>query len=247
MPDLAVDVEDAAAGPAHFGVVGVDLDLHFFNRLDRRVGDRAAAQLRDRHAVEQVVVRANAAAAQRHARRVGLILLAVELRVADGIHRRDRDADQERVAPRRGQRLELLAVECAAGRGRRGVDERRLAGHGHRFLNRSDLQHDVERDELLRRDAQPGPVERLVIRQLRFDGVGAGRHRREVVLPDVVGHRVPRDIGGLVDERHRRAGQHAIRVGDDPANAAGECLRAGWNRWKEQQRADKPIRVTSLS
>ena len=94
-------VEHAAAGPAHLGVVGVDLDLDLLDRLDRRIEHGAAAQFRDRHAVEQVVVGADAAAAERDARRVGLILLPVELRIPDRHHGGDRDADQEGVAARR--------------------------------------------------------------------------------------------------------------------------------------------------
>ena len=114
MPDLAGHIEHAAAGAAHLGVVGVHLHLHFFERLDRWVEHGAAAQFGDRHAVEQVVVGAHAAAAQRHARGVGLILLAVELRVAGRRHRRHRHADQERVAAGRGQRFEHLAIKRAA-------------------------------------------------------------------------------------------------------------------------------------
>ena len=67
---LGRDVEHAAAGAAHLGVVGVDLDLDLLDRFDRRVQHRAAAQLGDRHAVEQVVVGADAAAAERDERGV---------------------------------------------------------------------------------------------------------------------------------------------------------------------------------
>ena len=57
------DVEHAAAGATHLGVVGVDLHFHVLERLDRRVEDRAAPQLSDRHAIDQIVIRADAAAA----------------------------------------------------------------------------------------------------------------------------------------------------------------------------------------
>ncbi len=147
---LRGDVEHAAAGAAHLGVVGVDLDLHFLDRFDRRVQHRAADQLGDRHAVEQVVVGAHAAAAERDDRGVALILLPVELRIAGRHHGRNRDADEEGVAAGRRQRLERFTIEHAAGRRRRRVDQRRLAGDRDRLLERADLEHHVERDELLR-------------------------------------------------------------------------------------------------
>src|SRR5262245_64114567 len=40
--------------------------------------------------------------------------------------------------------------------------------------------------------------------------VGAGRHRREVVLADVVGHDLARDVGRLVGERDGDAGNDAV-------------------------------------
>ena len=146
-------VEHAAAGPAHLGVVGVDLDLHFFDRLDRRVQHRAADQLGDRHAVEQVVVGPDAATAERHERGVALILLPVELRIAGRHDRRHRDADEEGVAAGGRQRLEHFAVERAAGGGVGRLDERRRAGDRDRLLQGADLEHQVERQELLGPDA----------------------------------------------------------------------------------------------
>ena len=144
-------VEDAAAGAAHLGVVGVDLNLHLLDRFDRRVEHGAAAQLGDRDAVEQVVVGPHAATAHRHARRVGLVLLPVELRVAARRHGRHGDTNQEGVAAGRRQAFEGLRVERAAGRGRRRIDERRLPGDRDGLLQRADLEQDVDGHELLRR------------------------------------------------------------------------------------------------
>src|SRR4029077_20311901 len=97
-PRLGRDVEHAAAGAPHFRVVGVNLYFHFLDRFDRRVEHGPSAQFGDRHSVDDVVVGAETAAAQGHDRRVGLILLPVELRVAGRRERRDGDARQERVA-----------------------------------------------------------------------------------------------------------------------------------------------------
>ena len=107
------------------------------------------------HAVDQVVVGADTAAAQRNDRGIGLVLLPVELRVARRRERRHGDPDQKGVAAGRGQRVERRLVQHAAG-GRRGrVDERRLAGDGDVLRNRANLEQGVERDELLRPDDQP--------------------------------------------------------------------------------------------
>ena len=104
-------VEDAAAGASHLRIVGVDLHLDFFDGFDRRIDDRSAAQFGRWHAVDHVVVRADAAAAERHARRVRLVLLPIELWIPDRHHRRHRYADQKRIAARCGERLERFAIE----------------------------------------------------------------------------------------------------------------------------------------
>ena len=67
-------VEHASACSTHFRVVGVDLDSDFLDRVNIRNKDRAVPQVRDRYAVEQVVVASNWTATQGEKRRVGLIL-----------------------------------------------------------------------------------------------------------------------------------------------------------------------------
>ena len=106
-------IEHAATGTAHLGVVGMDLDFHLRDSLDRRVGNGTTAQLGDRDTFEEIVVRADATASQRYSRCIGLILLAIELRIANGIHRGHGDTNQERVTPRRRQ-----ASRAAGGPGR---------------------------------------------------------------------------------------------------------------------------------
>jgi hypothetical protein len=106
-------VEDTAAGPSHLGVERVDLDLHVFDRFDRRVEDGKAAHVGDRHAVERVVVGLDAAAAERQLRGDHLILLAVEPWLADVKNGRHGHTDHERVSAGRRQVLERPTVEYA--------------------------------------------------------------------------------------------------------------------------------------
>ena len=47
------------------------------------------------------------------------------------------------------------------------------------LLERADFEHDVERDELLRRDDEALALVGLVAGELRLQRVGAGRDRRE--------------------------------------------------------------------
>ena len=153
-----------------------------------------------------------------------LILLPVELRVAGRHDRRHRDADQEGVAARRRQRLERLAVEHAAGRRVRRLDERRLAGDGDRFLDRADFERDVERDELLRAD-DDALCSRSVLKPVscRLQRVGARRHRREVVLPDVVGDRLARDVRRFVGERTATPGMTPLASRTAPRTPPVNC------------------------
>ena len=105
-PRLQGGVEDAAARGAHLRVVGVDLNLHVLERFDRRVGDGAIAHVGDRDPIDRVAVAAPRAAAKRQQRRVGLILLPVELRVTRGNDRGYGGSNHERRAARGRQRLQ---------------------------------------------------------------------------------------------------------------------------------------------
>ena len=189
---LRGDIENAASGAAHFRIVGVDLDFHFLERFNRRIEHGPAAQLGDRYAVEQVVVRAHAATAHRNARGVGLILLAIELRVAGRRHRRHRDADHEGVAAGRGQRLQDLAIQRAARRSVGRLDERSVGGDGDGLLQLAHFERDVEREKLLRRDAEALAFVGLEAGQSGPDRVGRRRDRREIVFPGGVRGRLAR-------------------------------------------------------
>ena len=217
-------IEHAAAGSAHLGVVGVHLHLDVVDRLDRRVEDGEPADVGDRHAVERVVVRLHAAAPERDLRRHHLILLPVEPRLADGEHRRHFDANHVGVASRRGERLEHVAVEHAADRGVRRLDQRGIRGHRDALLDGADLEEQIDRDELLRRDPDPVPLEGLVALQRRANAVGRGRERREVVLADRVGHRLARNVRVLVGHDHGGRGNHAVVVAHAAPDPAGELL-----------------------
>ena len=222
--DPAGRVEHAAAGAAHLRVIRVDLNLDVRERLDRRVHDRAPGQLGDRDAVEQVVVGPDAAAAQRDAGGVRLVLLAVELRVANRGDRRNRDRNQEGVAARGRQRLENLAVERVTDRGVGRLDERRVGRDGDFLFHRADFQHQVDGQELLGADRESAPLEGLVARERCADRVGGRRHGGERILADLVGDGVAGDGRALVGQGHGHAGDDPLRVADGAAHTAGELL-----------------------
>ena len=146
-------VEGAAARAARLRVVGVHLHVDVFEGLDRRVGRRAIAQVGDRHAVDEVVVAAACAAAKRQQRGVGLVLLPVELRVAGGDDGRHRDGKEERRPAAVGSVSSWPRSMIAACRGVGRIDQGRCAGDGDRLLKLTDIECDVQRDELLRADA----------------------------------------------------------------------------------------------
>ncbi len=221
---LGGGVEDAAAGTTRFRVVGVHLHGDAFQTLDRGVGRGAVAQVGNRHAVEQVVVAAARAAAHRQERRVRLVLLAVELRVARGDDRGHRDREEERGTAAARQRFELLRVDDRAGRRVRRVDERGRARDRDGFLQRADFKSDVERDELLGADADALVLVRLEPGQRRLHRVGAWRHGGEVVLTRLVGHDLARGARAFVDQLHRHTGNDAVRVFHRTAQAARKRL-----------------------
>jgi hypothetical protein len=92
----------------------VDLDLHVVDHLDVRADRRAVLHVGDRIAVEQVVVADRDAAAERDARRFGLILHPVHVRIAGvGDGRHGVAGEKSHPADAR-QRFERLAVEDVA-------------------------------------------------------------------------------------------------------------------------------------
>jgi hypothetical protein len=122
------------------------------------------------------------------------------------------------------QRLECFPIEDVAGRGVRGLDQWSLGGDSNRFFDGADFEHDVERQELLRRDPRVLLLERLESGDRRPDRVHARHQARERVLADVVARRVARDAVILIDQRDRCAGNHALRVLDRAAQPALEGL-----------------------
>jgi hypothetical protein len=178
----------------------------------------------DRHAVERVVVAAAGAAAERQQRRVGLVLLAVELRIARRNHRRHGGADQERRAARARKRLHRRVVEHRALRGIRRFNQRRLAGDRHVLGDRTDVHRQIEGEELLRADADAGSIDRLVALEGDLQPVSAGVDRREHVLAALVGHDRSADVRAFVGEGHFRPRQHAAGILHRAANTALKAL-----------------------
>jgi len=206
---LGRDVERAAARASRLRVVLVHLHVHAFDRFDSGIGRRAVAHVGDRHAVNEVVVAAPRAAAQREQRGVGLILLTVELGVTRGDDRGHRHRKQERGTAAARKRLELLRVDHRASGGIGRIDERRIAGDRDRFLQLADIELDVQRHELLGADADALVLEFLEARQFRRDGVDTGVHRRKVILAAFVGDRITARAVVLAEQRDGHAGDHA--------------------------------------
>ena len=91
-----------------------------------------------------------------------------------------------------------------------------------RLFNRADLEHDVEREELLRADPHILALERLEPGDRRANGVNARRHARERVLAGAVAGSLARDAGLLIDQRHRCARDDTLRVLHRPSQTALE-------------------------
>ena len=116
---------------------------------------------------------------------------------------------------------ESSTVPC---RGVRRFDQRRLAGDRDALGDRADFHRQIEREELLRADADAAAVDRLVALQRRLDRVVAGVDVGEHVFAALVGHRRPLDVGLLVGQRDFNAGNDAARVLDRSAQASLEPL-----------------------
>jgi hypothetical protein len=219
-------VDDTAAGASHLRVVRVDLHLHFLHRFHARIGRGAVLEVGHRKAIHEVVVRADRAAAHRDGGVADLILHAVPVRVAAGLHRRFEVGEQEE-APSRGRNgLQGLRVDHAAGRGVRRVDERRLAGDRDRLFDRADFEIDVDGDELLRADHNPFALERSVAAQHGQQTVHARIDGGKCVLAGAVRHGIPRDIRLIVNQHHCGARHDAARVFHSAAQSALKRLRA---------------------
>ena len=81
-----------------------------------------------------------------------------------------------------GQSIERRLVEHLARRRVRPLEQRRGAGDRDFFLNGSDFERDVEREELLRADTESEALEGLVALPDRPQRVGAGDDGRERIL-----------------------------------------------------------------
>ena len=232
-------VDHAAAGASHLRVVGVHLDFHFLHGFHARIRRGTVLQVGHRESVHEVVVRAHGAAAHRDGGVADLILHAVPVRVAAGLHGRLEVRQQEQAASRRRNRFERLRVDDAAGRRVRVVDERRFADDRDRLFNRPDLELDVEREELLRIDAHAGPLERAVAGDDCHDFVRSRIDRGERVLAGCVRHGVARNLGLLVDEHHDDAGDHAAGILGGSTQTALKRLRidvAGDDAYEQHRR-----------
>ena len=228
------DVEDAAGGAAHVGVVGLHLDAHVLECFSRRRPRRAVDEVRDRDALDEIRVATPRPAAERQERRVRLILIADELRVAGLNHVRRGDRRVKGVAAEDRQRRDVLGGERRRHRGRGALDQRRLAAHGDLLRQPAYFEREVLHHLLLRRQLQAGSLLGPEPRERGTQGVGAGQHAGEDVLAHFVGDYGSRRARGFVDQGHLGRGDDALRVADDAANRALVGLRESRGRGREK-------------
>src|SRR5215831_16399263 len=99
---------------------------------------------------------------------------------------RCQEGGHKSVATRIGKFVQNDRWEAGTGACRLRFNQRRISGDFYLFVDRTDLQRDIERRELLRADTEAGLFEGLESRQSRADFIGARRHKREGILPDFV-------------------------------------------------------------
>ena len=224
-------VEHAAAGAAHLGVIGVDLDLQLLDRLEHRDDDGAVPEVGGRDAVHGVVVAAQRSAAEGEQGRVRLVGLLHPDRVPGVDDVRRSHAEDEHVPARGRKHLELGAAHRRGHRGGRRLDQRRLADDRHGFLDAADGKRGVHHQERRNADDQSFAHVRREAAEFSAERVGARLDVCEVVFADGVADCGPGDPGVLVVQRHRDAGQDtAISIPDDAADAALERLGEGARR-----------------
>src|SRR5262249_10930515 len=96
-------VKNTPARASHLRVVGMHLNFDIFKRFDCWIRRRTIAKIGNRNAVQRVVIAAACAAAERDQRRIGLILLPIELSTTRWNHSRHGYADHECIASRSRQ------------------------------------------------------------------------------------------------------------------------------------------------
>ena len=131
--------------------------------------------------------------------------------------------------------------EVGAHRGRRGVDDRRGAGHGDGFLQRRDLHLHVDGERLVDDDAHVLPLDRVETGQLEVDRVDARRQRQEAEAAVAAGDLHLRLNQRRAGSRHGHARQHGAGVvGDGSVDTAAEflCERGRCDRQQRDAQAE---------
>jgi hypothetical protein len=110
--------------------------------------------------------------------------------------------------------------------GGRHVDDRRLAGDRQRFLERAQLQRDVQFNRRTDRDLNAVALKGAEAGQLIFELVGAGRQQRKQVRAGFRRDRCLRALDGRAAQRHRDPGHDGARFIDGfPDDFARGALR----------------------
>jgi hypothetical protein len=111
---LQYGVEDASARTRDLCVVGVGLQLYLLRSFEGRDDDGAVVRVRNRHAIDEVIVRSDGAAGDRNLARSTLVLEAVEARIADCGHVCAQLGEKKRVTAQIRKIFKLLRVDVLA-------------------------------------------------------------------------------------------------------------------------------------
>ncbi len=221
-------IEDAAAGAGDLGVVGVDLQFHLLRGFDGGDDDGAVVEIGDGYAVDEVVVGADGAAGDRDGAGAGLVLKAVEARVAGGGDVGAELGEEIGIAAEVGEIFELLGIDVLAVGGGGAVEERRGGLNLDGFGGGADRELNVDGFKLLGGDDE---IFLFIAGEAGLhdaEGVSSGLNGGEDVFAVAVGFGDAGDFCGLVGELHGDVWKRgAFGVGQQAADTALIRLRAG--------------------
>jgi hypothetical protein len=216
-PGLGRQVDHATVEPSELRRRAVGLELELLNRVDgREIGDLSRLGLKDRDAIEEVLIGARTAAID-----------ARQLR-----RRRQRHSGSERRQgderpPVEWERRDLLLRDDLTQACRRALHGR-VGGHGDAFTHRTHHQLHVQPDGLARLEAYALPAYRAEAAQFDLDAVFARCQTGDRIAARVVGERLPRRAGPQM-YRDDRGPRHACarRVRDRSGYLRTTDLAAG--------------------
>src|SRR6185503_4088523 len=193
------DVQHGARRIAELGRESVGHHLEFLNPvLRKRLGLRPVELHRVGRAVDEdvVLVLMLAGGREPHGRSAG------------GAHAGGELGEIGEIPADRRQVFHALGVDERADHVLR-LDQRRLPGDGHVFLDRPDFEREIQIGRLPDAQDDVGPFARSKSRELHRDLVGARRQARQKILAQLPGDADLRGVRLDLPDGHGGAGQHA--------------------------------------